>query len=252
MKISELLGSVRTANLREAPEQHKPKHHGSRLPHAPRAASIDDEPGDDGEQDGGESSELDSAVEKFRQHGSQFGPDLYSFSSIDYGDEWSARNASSLAQKLGGVDLAGLDSAIDDMRSASGRDGGMTFIILNGRSGEVVSAGFGMDAISDGIVMDTLEDDQQGIVDRINAANVKYMNAGGGGDDETSRNFQIREHILALLKYDDQSVKSDRAPLDWGLKGPTADTLKIMAADARARREARKLKKQSGPGREKR
>jgi hypothetical protein len=175
----------------------------SKLPAAP---SIDDKPLDGDDQN----SDLEAAVQKFSEAGSKFGPDLYSFSSIEYNNGWDARNASSLASKLLDIELEGIESAVNQMRSADGESGSLTFIILNGRSGEVVIAGFGMDSVSDGIIMDTLDTDQQKVVDEINRANIKYVRQDGGGGDETSKNSNTRDYILQLLNYDSQSEKSDQ------------------------------------------
>jgi hypothetical protein len=203
MKISELLeGRIsKKYFMGEEPEASK----------LPSAASLDDEPEDelDGE-DNVEDSEEESftaGVDQFKKIGSEFGPDLYSFSSIVYHSGWDAKNSSHLAAKLNSVELDGIDSVESTMRGASGRDGGMTFVIVNGRSGEVVAAGFGEDAVSDGIVMDTLEADQKSIVDRINALSVKYARVGGGVDEETNIGNKIRNQILVLLEYNNQPVK---------------------------------------------
>lgn len=193
MKISELLEAI-------APKK-------SNLP---SAASIDDAPVDDVE--GGIDSEENvnefaKGVDDFKKISSNFGPDLYSFSSIVYHGGWDTKNSSDLAAKLNLIDLDGIDRVASEMRSASGRDGSMTFVIVNGRSGEVVVAGFGEDSVSDGIVMATLDADQTSIVNRINALNIKYARVGGGVDEETNIGNKIRNQILVLLEYNSQPIK---------------------------------------------
>jgi hypothetical protein len=190
--------------------------HKSKLP---KAASLDDGPEDiegvEGEDDG-ETNDSAAGVDAFSKVAAQFGPDLYSFSSIEYFDGWDARNATGLVNKLRGIDLDGLDGAIGSMGAASGRDGALTFIIVNGRSGEVVVAGFGMDAISDGIQMDTLESDQVPVIEKINRVNEKFSANGGGGDEENKYSGGFREQLLALLSYGDQPEKSDKPAIKMG------------------------------------
>lgn len=182
MKISEL--------LREAEEVKRPA-----ASDLPSAASLDD---------------VESAVAEFRKIGANFGPDLYSFSSIEYFSDWNARNATGLVAKVSTIDLPGMSEAASEMRSASGYYGGMTFIIVNGRTGTTVAAGFGEDAVSDGIVIDDLDADQLRTVDKINRVNNKYANMGGGTADEESRRLlATRQEIFELLNYPAQKVKTD-------------------------------------------
>ena len=237
----------------------------------PSAASLNDEPEDDVDNDAEDSdSDFSKGVDDFKRLGASFGPDLYSFSSISYHSGWDAKNSSDLAAKLHTIELDGIDSVANQMSSASGRDGGITFVIVNGRSGEAVAAGFGEDAISDGIQMDTLEDDQIDIVNRINALSAKYANVGGGIDEETNIGNKIRNQILVLLDYNNQPVKdidpeADAARAEY--EKMRSDSEKRNAVDPEyqrrladvrkqelERREARRAKKRSATpaGREKR
>jgi hypothetical protein len=199
--------------------------------------------------------DIDDAVETFKKFGSKFGPDLYSFSSINYYSGWDARNSYNLTANFDGIRLEGAHEAIGAMSEASGYMGSMTFIILNGRSGEIVAAGFGENAISDGIVMDTLDSDQMPIVKRINAANKKYTRAGGGYDEETSHRMEWRDHIEALLKYHEQSIKTDEPERMTGIrsydewsdeeKEETAAYAQEILKQIRAERAAKRAEKEA-------
>jgi hypothetical protein len=203
MKISELL------------QENELPRPGSKLP---SAASLDDEPEElefDDEVDGEEvENDFEAGVNDFKNVGAEFGPDLYSFSSIEYFDGWDARNATGLVDKIRGIDLEGMSGVAGSMSGASGRDGALTFVIVNGRSGEVAIAGFGMDAVSDGIQMDTLDDDQQSVVNKINLVNRKFSANGGGADEENKFSATFREQLLMLLSYGDQPEKSDKPAID--------------------------------------
>jgi hypothetical protein len=261
MKISELL-ETRIPKKFFMPSAKE----ASELPSAP---SLNDEPsavdgpGDAGVDDSEET--FTAGVDQFKKIGSEFGPDLYSFSSITYHSGWDAKNSSHLAAKLYSVELDGIDSVASSMSSASGRDGGMTFVIVNGRSGEVVAAGFGEDAISDGIQMDTLEADQASIVDRINSLSVKYGRVGGGVDEETNIGTKIRNQILVLLEYNKQPVKDidpeadERNEFFFGNEKTKADRLaRIKSPDRVSAREKKladyeaRIKAKNSAGREKR
>jgi hypothetical protein len=251
MKISELL----TENFDK-----KSKKPSSNLP---SAASIDDEPLDDLEDDDVEDDDqsensqenIDQAVELFKKYGAKFGPDLYSFSSIDYPGEWSSRNAIGLISNIAGIDLKGAKEAFDSMNNASGDYGAMTFVILNSRSGEIIPAGFGDGG--GGIEMNTLEPDQERIIGLINRIDEKYTKAGGGADDEaTNASNRLREHLLDALNYYDQEPKNDEDPtkkLGYGMGFDSWDeeTRNRIAADskeiikaARAKRAAEKAEKE--------
>jgi hypothetical protein len=229
MRISELLN-----------ENQHPKHKSA----LPTAASLNDEPQDefddevDSEDGDDEVENTIPGLEEFKKVAAQFGPDLYSFTSMECGDAWSARNATPLAAKLQGNELEGMDDAVRAMMNADGDDGALTFIIVNGRTGQAVAASFGENGVSDGIMLDDLDADQQQKVNHINDLNDGYVKNGGGLDDEPNKYAtRYRDAITMSLHYYDQPIKSDRPqyPIFQVSDKTKAKTLKWAIDRARSR-----------------
>jgi hypothetical protein len=170
----------------------------------PTAASLDDAP----EELDGEDETTDENVDNFKKISSKFGPDLYSFSSLVYYEDWEAPNSVQLNDLLNGIKLDGLDKATSAMRRFSGDYGSMGFIIVNGRTGQATFAGLGENDYSDGIQMNDLDPDQMSVVNKINTLSTRYAQLGGGESDRgNSEAERIRSNLLHMLEYNKQPEK---------------------------------------------
>ena len=91
MKISEILEG-------RIPRKYWQPHanEASQLPSAP---SLNDEPEDE-DSEAGKEEGFEEQVTQFKKYGAEFGPDLYSFSSIEYFGDWNARNATGLSVEV--------------------------------------------------------------------------------------------------------------------------------------------------------
>lgn len=251
MKISELLD--------EAAGPKKPAPKQSRLPSAPRAASIDDEPQDD------ESSTDRGAIDALKAKMGSMGNDLFSISAYNYDDEFSSIGPNKTVRKL--LDAID-DPAVSDYWQYDNmditNDKIVSAVILNDRNGQFMTfyCGDGVTKIQPGDVRQLVRDgvidsDQVGVLNRLMNSGKDYARVVGRTEWKAgteARNSRVYDalgdvidtlslpglpHDAPVISYHDTVAASDEEHED-------------MIQRILAKRREKEEKKNAGPGREKR
>jgi hypothetical protein len=205
MKISELL----TENIHK-----KSKKPSSNLP---SAASIDDEPEENDELDSEEDDIEDDKVDlgDLASYASDIGDDLWTISSLRYDGLGTAKNDKAVIAQLNKTakDLPGLKKSINILKTANGKNGAVSSIVVNGLTGDsaVVHVEFGTEPrVMPESFLDELETNQAIKMNKILDAGSNYASAltnyFDNTDDYDAYNMaDIRqERLLRALNYEDQ------------------------------------------------
>lgn len=205
-------------------------------------------------------------VEEFKKIAAPMGNDLYSFTNLRLGDSWNASTDNYLTNLVSGIELDDMPQHARALQNAWGREGNMTFVIVNARNGAVYSVGFGTDAESQGVDMPGLDRDQEPVRRRLLSLYKRYESAINSSDSdsgESARSDNVRSEILSAMNYFNQPVRMDPEEqeklkammggdikLDPNRKRPWDDYpggqrqwFKDMAAKRNAEEKARKKKK---------
>ncbi len=225
MKISELLQ-----------ENELPRHKSA----LPKAASLDDEPeeleGDD-EVDGDDGEEIEDAVNigDLSSYAGDVGDDLWTVSALRYDGLGTAKNEKAVISQLNSTakDLPELKHAINILKTANGRNGAVSSIIVNGLTGN--AAVFHVEAGTEPRVMpesfmDDLETNQAVKMNKIIDAGSRYSAALtrflDNTDDYDAHNAAEtrQDRLLWALNYEGQKFPvgklspAEQDAIEWNKK----------------------------------
>ena len=223
MKIREL--------LQEA-DEHKKKP--SALPTAASLDDMDDVDGDIEDSEEEDEPEDDVNLGDLTNYAGDAGDDLWTVSSLKYDGLGTAKNDKSVISQLNSTakDLHELKHAINILKTANGRNGAVTSIIVNGLTGS--AAVFHVEAGTEPRIMpesffDDLENHQAVKMNKIIDAGSRYSKALTNFLDNTD-NYDAhnaaesrQDRLLWALNYEDQkfpvvSSNYDKMMGDWRSK----------------------------------